>query len=179
MVLLNEKLEIIDELFYTEKMHSPVFYDVDGVSLERVSFILSTNIAHNWQSASSESGYGTPGYKNSKAKNNDDTFSEVTFSPESFSPNYDGYNDEFLISYKLEQPGTVCNVKIFDQGGSFVFQLAKNQLLGTEGKLTWNGKDETGRPLPAGVYIFLVEIFDYQGKVRNYKNATVLTDVWE
>jgi hypothetical protein len=67
VVLLNENMEIIDELFYTEKLHHPLFADVNGVSLERISVNESTNLPQNWASASTQAGYATPGYKNSQA----------------------------------------------------------------------------------------------------------------
>ncbi len=103
----------------------------------------------------------------------------MTFSPESFSPNYDGYNDEYRIHYELEQPGFIANVWIFDSSGRMVIQLARNEILGTQGDLIWNGKDETGQQQTIGVYIAMVEIFNTQGEVQRFKDGVVLTDVLE
>lgn len=179
VVLLNKNMEIIDELFYSEDWHNPLLTDVEGVSLERTSFSEATNSAENWHSASTESGYGTPGYKNSQAEVNDISRPQVTFTPEAFSPNNDGYNDEYQIQYKLTQPGYIANILIFDSAGRLVTQLAKNEILGTSGTFIWNGEDETGQRQSLGVYVVIMEIFNTKGEVHRFKDGVVLTDILE
>ncbi|MCD6355461.1 MAG: gliding motility-associated C-terminal domain-containing protein, partial [Prolixibacteraceae bacterium] len=179
VVLLNEKMHVIDEFFYTEKMYSPLLADDEGISLERVSFTGETNSADNWHSASTASGYGTPGYLNSEVENKNITKPEITFSPESFSPNNDGYNDRYKIQYQLEKPGYIANCWIFDAGGRFVMQLIKNEILGTSGEILWNGENETGQRQSLGVYVVIFEIIDSAGNVHRYKDGVVLTDILE
>lgn len=179
VVLLNEKLEVIDELFYTDKMHSTLLADEEGIALERISFEAETKNPQNWHSASSESGYGTPGYKNSQVQNDNVIKPIVTFESESFSPNLDGYNDLYKIHYEFEKPGYYANVTIFDAAGGLVLQLSKNELLGTSGEIIWNGEDETGQRQNLGVYIALVEVFDLHGNVYRFKDGVVLTDILE
>ena len=178
VVLLNEKLEVVDEFFYTEKMHSPILSDVEGISLERVSFYVETNLETNWMSASSAAGYGTPGYKNSQFEASI-TKPKIVFTPESFSPNGDGYNDFYRIQYQLEKPGYIMNLKIFDSAGNLIVQLAKNEILGTSGEINWNGEDETGQLQTPGIYVLMLEIFDLNGTVFRYKDGVVLTVLWE
>ena len=177
VVLLNENKQIIDEFHYNEKLHNPLLKDVEGISLERNSFTVATNSTGNWYSASTESGYGTPGYKNSQAENEIVLTPKVTFTPEAFSPNNDGYNDEYQIHYELEKPGYIANILIFDSAGRFVTQLAKNEILGTSGTFIWNGEDETGQRQSLGVYVVLVEIFNENGEVHRFKDGVVLTDI--
>ncbi|MEZ5107208.1 MAG: lamin tail domain-containing protein [Draconibacterium sp.] len=179
VVLLNENLKVIDELHYTDKLHSPLLADEEGISLERISFSKETNNQENWHSASSTSGYGTPGYKNSQFEIEDVAKSLVTFSPESFSPNSDGYNDEFKIHYELEKAGYIANAWIFDSMGRLVLKLAQNEILGTNGDMIWTGEDETGQRQNLGAYIVLLEIFDTTGKVHRFKNGVVLTGIME
>lgn len=179
VVLLNNKDEIVDELFYTEDLHLPVFHDREGISLERISFSEPTNNPANWYSASSGSGYGTPGYKNSQARNALQEKVSVSFSPESFSPNNDGYNDEYQINFNLNKPGYLCNIRIYDSSGNLVAQLAKNIVLGTNETISWNGSDESGQRQKMGVYVVLVELYDLNGYVKHFKDGVVLTDFLE
>ncbi len=179
VVLLNENMEIIDELAYSESLHNPWLADADGVSLERISADEETNLSGNWTSASMETGYGTPGYKNSQAGNVDIPKPHITFGPEAFSPNSDGYNDEYAICYELDKPGYIGNVSIFDSKGRYVMQLAKNEILGINGKINWDGEDGTGQRQPLGVYVVIVEIFNPEGQVFRFKDGVVLTDILE
>ena len=103
----------------------------------------------------------------------------VTFQPESVSPNYDGYNDEFVITYQFPVAGKVCNAWIYDSYGRLMFQLVKNELLGTSGSLTWDGKDEMSQKLPLGIYVVMLEVFDQHGHIEYFKDACVLTDILE
>jgi hypothetical protein len=175
VVLLNEEMQIIDEFYYHEEMHSPFLADVEGIALERVSFSLSTNAPGNWQSASSGSGYGTPGYENSQGEGPVNSEPLISFEPGAFSPDFDGYNDDYIIRYELNKPGYVTNIKIFDAAGRFVQHLAKNEILGTRGKIVWNGQDETGHRQPFGVYVILMEIFNANGEIYRVKSGVVLT----
>jgi len=177
VVLLNDKLEVIDELDYTEKMHLPVFQDREGVSLERISFVESTDNPDNWQSASALSGFGTPGYRNSQAAIELPEKVHVNFEPESFSPNEDGYNDVYKIMIQTNHPGYLCTIRIFDSSGNLMHMLAQNSLLGTSEEITWNGSDESGRRLQLGAYIILVELYDLQGNMKHFKDVVVLTDI--
>jgi hypothetical protein len=179
VVLLNNEMQIIDEFYYTDKLHAPLLADKEGISLERNSFSIETNNLENWHSASTESGYGTPGYENSQIQNENIIEPLVTFSPESFSPNSDGYNDEYQINIQLEKPGYIANILIFDAAGRLVTRLAENEILGTSGNIKWNGEDKTGQRQNLGVYVVVVEIFDMQGNIHRYKDGVVLTNILE
>ncbi len=179
VVLLDEKMQVIDELFYTEKMHHMLLTEGKGISLERFSFGIDTNDIKNWHSASTGSGYGTPGYINSQVETENTGSPKITFSPEAFSPNFDGYNDEYQIQYELDKPGYVANISVFDSSGRFIFKLANNEILGTSGTFIWNGEDPTGQRLKLGVYVILVEIFNVSGETYRFKDGVVLTDVLE
>jgi hypothetical protein len=179
VVLLNENMEIIDEFYYNEDMHSSFLFDTEGISLERISIDVATNAYGNWFSASSLAGYGTPGYENSQANNKNILQPEITFEPEAFSPNNDGFNDEYKIKYKLNKPGFIATAKIFGPSGRFIMDLAKNEILSTSGEIHWNGEDETGQKLPLGVYVVVFEVLHPNGEKYGYKDGIVLTDLLE
>ena len=179
VVLLNNELEIIDEFYYYEKMHSPIFYDREGIALERISFSQPTNDVANWHSASTPSGYGTPGYQNSQFMNEEAQKVSVTFQPEAFSPNNDGYNDSYSIDLSMDKPGYICNILVFDSSGRRLCKLADNAVLGTEEQIVWNGEDESGNRLSTGPYIVMVEVFNTDGTVERFKDGVVLTDRFE
>lgn len=176
VVLLDENRHVIDELHYTDNLHSPLLADEEGISLERISFQKETNEPKNWHSASTASGYGTPGYTNSQVEIENVHEPVVTFSPQSFSPNFDGYNDEYKIHYELEKPGYIANAWIFDSVGRLVLKLAQNEILGTNGDIKWSGENETGQRQKLGVYVVMLEIFSTNGKVHRFKDGVVLTD---
>lgn len=177
VAILNEKHELVDVFAYTEKMHSEFLASCEGISLERISCDEPSGNSDNWHSASEQSGYATPGYKNSQSEPTGIGRPAVTFEPKAFSPNYDGYNDVFRIRYHTSGPGYVANVRVFDVEGRYIHALAENQLLGTEGEITWNGKDTTGGRLPLGIYLIAIEIYNDRGEVYRYKEGVVLTDI--
>ncbi len=178
VVLMADSTIIVDEFSYTDDLHSPLLYDTEGISLERISFTSETNKPGSWHSAAEHVGYATPGYQNSQYKE-EGTTKEFVFTPKSISPNDDGYNDQLDIIYQLDEPGYLANIWIFDSAGRTVAQLAKNELLGTSGVINWEGEDETGSKLPYGAYIILVEIFDTKGNVKRYKESCILTNIFE
>lgn len=179
VVLLNNDMEIVDELYYYEEMHLPMFYDVEGISLERISFSEPTNSTENWHSASTNSGGGTPGYENSQAGTKLKGKISVSFQPEAISPNGDGYNDEYLINIGVDKSGYFANVWVFDLFGRIITKLADNYALGTSDKIIWNGENENGTQQKLGGYVVLVEIFDLNGRVKRFKDGVVLTNVLE
>ena len=46
-----------------------------------------------------------------------------------------------------------ATLRIYDQGGALVRVLAEGVVLDGEREFLWNGRDRTGRPAPAGLYI--------------------------
>lgn len=167
------KDSIIDQMLYDEDMHHSLLKVTKGVSLEKIN-LRGGNISENWHSAASSVNYGTPAYQNSQYVEVAVTNSGFELSPEVFSPDNDGYEDVLQISYKLDEPGYMLNVVIYDSRGREVKKLVQNELLGTEGSFIWNGENENYEKVGMGIYILLFEYFDLNGNVKTEKLTTVL-----
>ncbi|MCX6313442.1 MAG: lamin tail domain-containing protein [Sphingobacteriales bacterium] len=174
VVLLNEQGKIVDELAYDAKWHFKLIDNPEGVSLERINADGPTQQSDNWHSAASSVGYGTPTYKNSQYHQDDAASGELKLSPEIISPDNDGIDDVASLEYQLPTPGWVANITIFDAAGHIVRYLQRNALCGIKGNFRWDGLGEKNQALPVGIYIFLTELFNLEGKKKQFKQVIVL-----
>lgn len=172
IAIANEDNERIDSFSYTDNFHSVFIDDDEGVSLERISFLAPSQQSSNWKSASSTSGFATPGYLNSNTHSEQLT-GKITISPEVFEP-VSGQPNFTQIQYSFEQGGNVANVRILDFQGREVKELANNATLGTEGFFRWDGDTEHGSKVRTGYYIVWVEIFNANGQVNTFRKRVVV-----
>ena len=154
---------MMDELSYNENWHNLFLKNPEGVSLERVSLLQPSLDMNNWQSASSQSGYGTPTWKNSQSLETGERNFNFVVSPSIFSPDHDGYDDFLTISIVNRKPGFVANISIFDITGSEVKVLIKGSLLGTKEQILWDGFLGNGQKARPGHYILLLEMYHPDG----------------
>ena len=175
-LLMSRQGVVVDQMSFSEKMHYPLLKETKGVSLERVSWDAPSDQPDNWHSAVEAVHFGTPGYANSMmAVVQDDADDDaVGIEPAVFSPDGDGVDDNCLISYELDHSGYTMNAFVFNVEGQQVRHLVKGELVGQEGGFVWNGLDGRGNRVPLGVYVVVVEVFDMEGKVRQYKKAVVV-----
>ena len=173
--VLNPDSLMLDAFSYDKNMHFELINDAEGVSLERIDQNAETNNAFNWHSAAEAVGWGTPGIENSQ--NYSSISSGMFFSVETpvFSPDNDGYEDVGVFSFTMENAGYVANLYIYDHHGRIVKQLLKNELLGAEGTVSWDGVINNGEKGRAGIYIVYFEVFDLQGNVSAEKKTITLT----
>ena len=174
VLLLNEQGDVVDELHYSDDWHFKLLADAEGVSLERLDVGVETQNSGNWHSAASTAGYGTPGYQNSQIKNVQIIPAAIDVTPKVFSPDNDGYNDIASIQYKINEPGFVANVTIFDAAGRPVRSLVQNATLSTTGYWNWDGLSDRGLKLAVGTYVIFAEVFNLDGKKERFKKAVVL-----
>lgn len=175
VIIAGLQMNIIDDMQYTSDMHSPLLTNVKGVSLERINFSRPASDRTNWLSASENSGFATPGYKNSQ-------FSEFTgitekilsIDPKIFSPDNSGYNDIVNIKYELDKPGYTGNITIFDSQGRPVRRLVRNELLGTSGIYSWDGRNDAGHQSRLGIYLVFMELLHPDGDIRRSGETVVL-----
>ena len=174
VVALNFQGIVIDEVKYKDDWHFKLIDNDEGVSLERIDPAGTSQDENNWHSAASTAGYGTPTYKNSQYKLLNSINATVEIVPKVFSPDNDGRDDIATIQYAVTEPGYVANITIFDAAGRPVRNLVRNGTLGLKGYWNWDGLDDKGHKLPVGTYVIYTEIFNLQGKKKDFKNAVVL-----
>jgi len=174
VILSNSDGVILDAFNYEEDMHYPLLNSFEGVSLERINFDRFTQDRTNWHSASSDCGFATPGYKNSQYSESSEMNDEIVIEPEIFSPDNDGFEDIVNINYKFDSPGYSCSITIYDSQGRLINYLVRNELLGTGGTFSWDGRTTDNRKADIGIYVIYIEAFDMAGKVKKIKKAVVV-----
>ena len=171
LLLLNRKMDVIDEVVYSEKQHYPLISDNEGISLEKIRPDLPSMTGSNWHSASESSGWGTPGAINSVYGEAGESGDQVILSSRRISPDNDGNEDILIIDFNLEGNGNVISVTIFNETGYFITDLAENFLAGDHATLVWNGMDESGSLVQTGIYIILINLYNDKGKIRSFKKV--------
>ena len=174
VIILNEQGRVVDELVYSEKWHFKLIDNNEGVALERIDYNAPTQNQENWHSAATSVGYGTPTYKNSQYRIDQQVQGEITVTPEIVSPDNDGIDDFATINYIFLSPGYVANITIFDANGRSVRYLQRNALCGIKGYYRWDGLGEKFQRLPVGIYVIYTEVFNLDGKKKQFKNTIVL-----
>lgn len=174
VVILNAQGNIIDELKYDEKWHFKLIDNREGVALERIDYDAPTQQESNWHSAATSAGYGTPSYKNSQYRLDLQVQGAITVTPEIVSPDNDGQDDFATIDYSFPAPGYLANITIFDANGRTVRYLQRNALCGIKGNFRWDGLGEKFQKLPVGIYVLFTEVFNLNGKKKQFKNTIVL-----
>jgi hypothetical protein len=170
LVLFNRQLELIDEIIYNEKMHYSLLSGYEGISLEKVRPQLTSSDPKNWHSASEASGWGTPGTINSIYSIIPQADDRIVFSSKRITPDNDGNEDLLTIDLNLEG-GNVVTITVFDETGGVVRKLVENFLAGTETSIVWDGTAHDGTLVRSGIYVFLISVFDDQGKTMKWKKV--------
>ena len=174
IALIGKLGTVIDSFLYASKLHSPLIRDDEGVSLERISYQANANDAVNWRSASSQSGYATPGYINSNSRPEQNLLDgKVKVEPEVFAPN-SGVQDFAKINYAFDQNNFTATIKIIDQQGRLVKTIANNETLGYSGFFRWDGNLEDGTKARMGYYTVWIELFDETGVVNTLRKRVVV-----
>ncbi len=174
VIILNAQGNITDEVKYDEKWHFKLIDNREGVALERIDYNAATQNPDNWHSASTSAGYGTPTYKNSQYRIDLQVKGQITVSPEIVSPDNDGMDDFATIDYNFPSSGYVANITIFDASGRIIRYLQRNALCGIKGNFRWDGLGEKNQRLPVGIYIIYTEVFNLDGKKKQFKHTIVL-----
>jgi len=174
VVLLTPWQTILDEFAYSKDLHFALLNTTDGVSFERVNYNLPTNDPGNWHSASQNVGFATPAYQNSQFMKAPESGDEIKIEPEIFSPDNDGYNDILGIACNFSDPGYSATIRIFNSNGHLIRLLTKNEPAGINNLFTWDGITDDHEKAPIGIYIIHIEVFNLNGKIKEFKKTAVL-----
>lgn len=175
VLLINSMGEIQEHLFYDEDYHNALLEDVDGVSLERVSFQVETQLPDNWRSAASTVGFATPGNVNSQNGTYQAPSGSVWVEPKVFIPGNTGSGRDFtLINYQFESPGKFGQASIYDHQGRKVKTLSNGSSLPTKGFFRWDGDTDGGSMARMGYYLVLFEVYDGNGNSQILKETVVV-----
>ncbi|HOS46474.1 MAG: lamin tail domain-containing protein [Paludibacter sp.] len=181
LVLTNANKNVIyDEFQYHADMHHVLIKNPKGVALERIYPNRDTQDKDNWHSAAASHHYGTPGFQNSQYREEliPDLGSAQYFYLENeiFTPDNDGNDDLCALHYTFPERGYVFTVHVLSATGVKVFTPAEQYLAGTEGILTWDGRNQQGNISDIGIYVFYIEVIHPQkGKRKILRLPVVLS----
>lgn len=173
-ILYSRQNEIIDALQYSESMHFQLLSSFEGISLERLSTEMPTNQSSNWHSASEAAGFATPGIENSQSLGIENMTGSFELSTSIFSPDNDGLDDVLQFHFSEMKSGCVGNLTIYNERGIRVRRLMRNEYLGLEGNIIWDGLTDEGEALAIGIYIVTFEAFNQDGIQVKYKRDFTL-----
>lgn len=168
--------KLIDDVHFDDQMHHPLLFSTQGVSLELIDAWEHEFIAANWMSASSGSGYGTPGYSNSQSPYDITSEDWLSAVPVAFTPDNDGYDDFTSVLISSEESGSIAQVAIFDLTGQQVRLFTSFSLNAGMNRVIWSGENEERKMLPAGPYIVHALVIDHNGKKKAGKVLTVISE---
>lgn len=178
VVLISGSGVILETFGYSRELHHPLLRDSKGVSLERISPFSPATLSANWQSASGNEEYATPGRKNSQTLESEFLQNRIEIDPEVFDPEGSSGPAFTSIRYLLDQSGWMGTFQLYSVGGQLIRVLAQNQILGTSGMFTWTGTDSTGRLVRPGYYILVVELYEPGGRTHTIKRTLVVATRW-
>lgn len=73
-------------------------------------------------------------------------------SPNVATPNGDGHNDEIVFRF-LNQTMQNPKIRIFELSGNLIYETTN---FNAQRSLVWNGRNQSGNPMPPGTYIYVV-----------------------
>jgi hypothetical protein len=170
--LTDETKTIIDELGYSKSMHFQLLSNFEGVSLERISYDVSSAEISNWTSAAATSGFATPGLVNSHSLLVNKSEDWLSISPTLFSPDEDGVDDLASFTIQATSQNQQATLIIFDSYGKLVITLGNNSPIGNTQTWFWDGMDKDGKKTVIGIYIVYAELYGLDGK-KHVKKKTV------
>ncbi len=140
-----------------------------GISIERIQPALLPG-SDNWSPCLAAIG-GTPGQENSVFIQQMPTSTNVRIQPNPFFPKR---QETCEIRYSFSRPISRVSCKVYDLKGRLVRILADQSLVSAEGSFLWDGKNQSSKNLPIGVYLVYFEAYDQEQRNAFHKQNTVV-----
>jgi hypothetical protein len=171
LILYDKSLNIIDRMTYSPAMHMPFLSGTKGISLEKVSPSLPSDVTGNWRSASEACNWGSPGAPNSAMIAQPATEVGLTLSSVRISPDGDGFEDMLLVSLYPGGDENIITLTLLNDRGYPVRRLADRVAAGAGLTMVWDGLSDQGARLPAGLYIVIAEYYNQAGSSGRWKKV--------
>ena len=171
VVLATKDSSVVEKFDYLPSMHSRLLRNKAGVALERRNFESDCNAPGNWFSAASTAGYGTPTYENSQSNELLAEETHFELSSSLVSPDGDGYEDELIVSYSLDDNDIYARMLVYDARGNQVCLLLDGGLLGSQGEVRWDGRGNGNTRLLQGRYVLFINLYDLHGTKQTIKRV--------
>ncbi len=168
VVLADAASAVIDSLRY-----AAAWGETPGRSLERRNPHAESTVRANWGLAVNAAG-ATPGRRNSLFRLFDSAAISLQVTPDPFTPDGDGVDEEAEIAFTLPPGEFRIRLMIYDMRGRQVRQVLNNAPGGTGRVVRWDGRDEGGRLLRAGIYVLYLEAIDAVAGTLSKATATLV-----
>lgn len=144
-----------------------------GVSLERLSPEGASSDRSNWFPCTAPAGM-TPGAANSVSAPPVTDRSILEASPDPFSPDGDGFEDVTWIDYRIPVRTARVRLQIYSLNGRLIRTLMGGGASGSQGRVLWDGRDDTGKPVLMGVYVVFMSCLDATRAIQSAAKTTVV-----
>lgn len=172
--LLDRNGTLVDRVAYTPNWHNPANSETKRISIEKFNPLMTSDSPMSWSSSTDAEYSGTPGRINSIYVAPSRIEEILTLSPNPFSPNGDLRNDLLRITVKLPADAYQLSIEVYDAVGTRVRILAGGAPAGPATLLSWNGRDDAGRPLPSGSYLVTMNAAGFSGSRYRGSQSVVL-----
>ena len=162
IAIVDKDKNILEYLEYSESLHSTTNKDKTNISIERISFDVTSDVLSNWCSGSESSDFVTPGY----AYNADNNTLPVDLSEKTddkFSLYYpymtikDGYPESiFIVRYELEETDNLIDLIVYDSKGIKMCQPYSSAEIMGSGILNVDLSVMANRRVIPGIYIVYI-----------------------
>lgn len=150
--LFSDQDVLIDEVNYSNVTPWSPFDLTSLSSLELVNPQWDNDLGSNWERSGS---YGTPGFRNSIYTGTEEVITQTSGNLQ--TQNYPNpFSGGTFIEFNLRE-SVPYRFSIVDMNGRLVRELNDGDDFSTQHTLYWDGNDQTGKSLPAGVYFYKVD----------------------